>query len=73
MVSVVGMTLRDVIFDRMNELECMMLRQDHLSDPDMVEEHIRTISKFWRVLNDEDKDYIDGCRHAIEEKIEWKI
>ena len=66
-------TLKEVIFDRMNELECMMMRQDHLSDPDKVEDHITTVSKFWGILSDQDKDYIHGCRYAIEEKIEWKI
>jgi len=38
-----------------------------------VEEHIQTITKFWSVLNDEDKDYIHGARYAIEEKMEWKL
>lgn len=57
----------------MNELECMMMRQEHLSDPEKVDDHIYTISKFWRVLSEEDRDYIHGCRYAIEEKIEWKV
>jgi hypothetical protein len=67
------MSLQDKIKDRMDLLQDMMEDNFHIDSPDIVEEHIRTVSKFWSVLSDEDRDYIHGSRHAIEEKMEWKI
>ena len=67
------MSLQDKIKDRMDLLQDMMEDNVHIDSPDVVEEHIRTVSKFWSVLSDEDRDYIHGARYAIEEKMEWKI
>lgn len=68
-----GLPLRDKINNRLLDLEGMMESQMHLSHPDEVEAHIQTISKFWSSLDDTDRDYIHGCRYAIEEKMEWKV
>jgi len=43
----------------------------HLKRPEVVKEHIESISKFWSVLSEEDRDYIQGCQYAIEEKLKW--
>lgn len=57
----------------MDVLQHWMESNYHLQRPEVVEGHIQTITKFWSVLNDEDKDYIHGARYAIEEKMEWKL
>jgi len=44
----------------------------HLTNPNDVSNHIESISKFWSILNEEDIDYIQAARMAIEEKMEWK-
>lgn len=67
------MSLRNKINDRMDHLQRLMETNQHLESPQEVIEHIESVSKFWSVLSDEDKDYIHGARHAIEEKMEWKI
>jgi len=67
------MSLQDKIKDRMDLLQDMMEDNVHIDSPDIVEEHIRTVSKFWSVLSDEDRDYIHGSRYAIENKMEWNI
>jgi len=45
----------------------------HLENPDDVLDIIESVSKFWSVLSEEDRDYIHGARYAIEEKMEWKL
>ena len=60
--------LRQRITNRMNILQGWMEDNYHLRRPQVVEEHIQTIRKFWNILNEEDRDYIDGCRNAIESK-----
>lgn len=68
-------TLRDVIFEKMNILENHFLSNDHLDDEqrESIEEQIAWVSKFWRVLNDADRDWIHCARDAFEEKREWKL
>ena len=61
------------IKDRMDTLQVMMEDNVHIDKPDIVEQHIQTVTKFWSVLQEEDKDYIEGARYAIEEKIEWNV
>jgi 5,10-methenyltetrahydromethanopterin hydrogenase len=67
------MKLREKITQRMDDLQRMMENNIHLTNPDKVEIQISSVSKFWSALDDEDRDYIHGARHALEEKIEWRI
>lgn len=60
------------INERMDILQNWMENNYHLKRPEVVKEHIESISKFWSVLLEEDRDYIQGCQYAIEEKLEWK-
>jgi len=66
------MNIKTKIKQRMDILQSWMEADYHLSRPEVVEEHITTVSKFWSVLSEEDKDYIHGCRYAIESKSSWK-
>lgn len=61
------------IKDRMDTLQVMMEDNVHIDKPDIVEQHIQTVTKFWSILQEEDKDYIEGARYAIEEGIEWNV
>ena len=55
----------------MDQLQEMMENNQHLEDPTRVEEHIYTVSKFWSALSEEDRDYINAAKYAIEEKMRW--
>lgn len=61
------------IKERMDTLQDMMEDNVHMDSPEIVESHIQTITKFWSVMQDEDKDYIHGARYAIDEKVEWNV
>ena len=45
----------------------------HLEQPERVDEMCSALSIYWEHMDDEGKDYVHGARHAIEEKIEWKL
>ena len=60
------------INERMDILQNWMENNYHLKRPEVVKEHIESVSKFWSILSEEDRDYIQGCQYAIEEKFEWK-
>ena len=61
------------INERMDILQNWMENNYHLKRPEVVKEHIESVSKFWSVLSEEDRDYIQGCQYAIEEKMEWNL
>lgn len=65
--------LRQKIKERLDLLQQMMESNQHLHQGDEVEDLTYEISKFWPVLNDEDRDYIHAVRYAIEEKMEWRV
>jgi len=58
---------------RMDILQGWMESNYHLQRPEVVLEHIDTITKFCGVMQEEDTDYIEGCRFAIENKNKWEV
>ena len=58
----------------MDILQNWMEQDYHMKRPEVVYEHTLTISKFWSVLSEEDKDYIQCAQSAIETKstISWR-
>ena len=66
--------LRKKINQGMDILQAWMEVDYHLRNPKVVYDHTLTISKFWSVLSEEDKEYIQCAQDAIETKsnISWK-
>jgi len=73
MVEDFDLSVREKIKQRMDILQMWMEDNYHLKRPEVVEEHIQTVSKFWSALDDEDRDYIEGARYTIEEQMAWDI
>jgi hypothetical protein len=67
------MSVQEKIKERMDQLQEWMEGNYHLENPDDVLDIIESVSKFWSVLSEEDRDYIHGARYAIEEKMEWNV
>jgi len=64
--------LREKLNSRLDNLEQLMGAQKHLSSPSIVIESIDSITKFWSILSDEEKDFLEGVRFALSKKLEWK-
>ncbi len=58
----------------MDILQDWMEQDYHLERPEVVYEHTLSVSKFWSVLSEEDRDYIQGVQFAIDTKstVSWK-
>lgn len=70
-------TIREKIKTRLDQLEQDLKAGKHLlpnDETEIVEVYKLTesISKFWRILSDEEKDFIQAARIAILEQREWK-
>lgn len=58
---------------KLDLLEQSLKEQKHLSDPAFVFGLIDSISVYWSVLNEEDREYVQFAHHALEEQFEWKV
>lgn len=65
--------LKTKIDNRMDHLQTCMETQAHVHRPEYVIDVLESVSKFWSVLNEEDRDYIHCARDALENKMEWKV
>ena len=70
-------TIREKIKTRLDLLERDLKASKHLyseKDNDTLEviKLVESISKFWRILTDEEKDFVHAARIAITEQLPWK-
>ena len=61
------------INNKMDHLQTLMEANAHIDRPEYVGDVIDSVSKFWSVLSDEDKDYIHCATYALENKKQWNI
>jgi len=52
----------------MDILQDWMEQDYHMKRPEVVYDHTLTISKFWSLLSEEDREYIQCAQDAIETK-----
>ena len=67
-------TLKEVITDKMNELENMFIRQEHLDEKFIptIEDRLAWISKMWRIVSEDDREWIEAAQFAMKEELPWK-
>jgi len=63
--------LRKKIDYRLNQLQDFMDNNIHLEDPQQVLELIKSITKFWSILEEGDRDYVESARFAVEFQKTW--
>lgn len=66
------MNLKDKIQERLTNLQIILESNRHLQEVESTEELIDSISKFWSILDENDKEYIQAARYALDKKIGWK-
>jgi hypothetical protein len=65
--------LKEKINNFMNTLQKNMENDDHINNQYAVQEVINDVSKFWPILSEEDREYIQAAQEAIDEHISWNI
>lgn len=65
---------REKIKRHFDALELAMNEQKHLNEDCLVEVLvlIEACSKYWRVLDDEQRDFLNAARYAVEEEGRWE-
>ncbi len=64
---------RNKLNAKMDTLQEMMEANRHLTDPVETEQQISTCSLYFHLLEEEDREYVQMARHALEEQIVWKV
>lgn len=57
----------------MNTLQKNMENNDHINNQYAVQELINDVSRYWPILSEEDREYIQAAQQAIDEQISWNI
>jgi DNA-binding phage protein len=55
----------------MKTIQIQMEANIHMNAAESVLANIIHVSKFWAVLNEDDRDYIQAARHHVEQKKRW--
>lgn len=67
------MTTQEKINEQLDKLEIAFTSQQHISSPETVGAQLEVLSMYFHVMNDEDRDYVNCARVALEDKIEWRV
>lgn len=67
------MTTQEKINEQLDKLEIALTSQQHISSPETVGAQLEVLSMYFHVMNDEDRDYVNCARIALQDKIEWRV
>ena len=63
--------INDIIEKKLDVLERLMEQQMHIRGIDSVNKVIGSLNKYTAHMNDEQNDFVEGCRYARDEQKEW--
>ena len=66
------MNIEEKIKAKLDELECALNAQEHLKNPHEFTTQIASFSIYIHLMKDEDRDYLNCARYALEEEMEWR-
>ena len=69
------MNVRMKIQTRLDTLEAQLKAGEHLRSAEGVIAVLMTIgavSKFWRAMTDEERDFVNAAKMAVEDELKWR-
>ena len=69
--TTIFMNLKQKIQTRLDQIEMLMYSNYHLKNPDEVYNQTLNVSKFWSILSEEDRDFIQAVQDSIDEGWVW--
>ena len=66
-------TLKEKIKASLDHLQSLMENNIHLKDYLTVSTAIDNAIKYFSVLSEEDREYIDAAKYALENQIKWEV
>ncbi len=66
------MNIKERIQTRLDELASLLESQSHIHAPELVTEKLESIAKFWSILSEEEREYVNSIGFAIRRNLEWR-
>jgi anion-transporting ArsA/GET3 family ATPase len=67
------LNIRERIQAHLDELSSLLEAQSHIHAPVLVTEKIESVTKFWSVLKEEEREYAASVRTALNEILERQV
>lgn len=67
------MSVKELIDTKLNRLERSLLNQEHLKNPAEFLGQLASLSKYFHLMSEDDRDYLHCAKEAFEEQVEWRI
>lgn len=67
------MKIEDKIQKRMDELQRCMEYNAHLYETLYVMYLYHSVRKLWSALSEEDRDYLQGVKYALQHNLKWDV
>lgn len=67
------MSIQDKIKQKLDVLELSLINGKHLSEPLEFEKQLSSLSLYFHLMTDSDRDYVNCARTALEDQIAWRI
>jgi hypothetical protein len=64
-------TIRQKIEKRMDDLEKSLKMQAHLKEPTAISDSIESISKFYSILTEDQREFVQCARWVVLERQPW--
>ncbi len=62
-----------IISQKLDELEAALKAQEHIHTSDLFISKLRTLSKYFHLMSDEDRHCYNAAKDACEDKVEWQV
>jgi hypothetical protein len=66
------LNIKERIQTRLDELASLLESQSHIHAPELVTEKLESIAKFWSILSEEEREYVNSIGFAIRRNLEWR-
>ena len=63
------MTTKDIVNEKLNQLEQSLLNQDHINTPIEFLTQLASLSNYFHLMSDEDRDYVKYSCIAMEDNL----
>jgi hypothetical protein len=67
------MSIQDTIKTKLDQLEQFLINGEHLNQSEVFAQQLSSLSLYYHLMRDEDRDYVNCAKTAWEESLEWKI
>jgi hypothetical protein len=66
------MNIEEKIKAKLDQLERSLNAQEHLTNPAAFEQQLASFGIYFHLMKDEDRDYLNCARYALDEQMEWR-